>query len=923
MLTFRGDSMFEMKPIVRSLELALGGVAMTAMFAPPALAQQQQAPVVQERVEVTGSSLRRVDAETALPVTIIRTEDLAKQGVTSVEQAVARIAAGQAGQTAVNISGSVGAVTGGKSEANLRGLGSNKTLVLLNGRRLANHAYVGVEGSTDLNAIPLAAIDRIEVLRDGASSLYGSDAVGGVINFILRREYSGLEVAYENQTPQKDGGKVNRATLTGGYGSLDKQRFNVFGSLDYRKQDVLLAAQRDFSKTGIIDGQVTAGTSGTSFPGSLDGFSPSLAAGCAPPSSIPNEAGTACRYDFSREVDDIPKSEQLTGLIRGSFQLTPDNLISAEYLRAKNKVTDQVAPDPRTGDLMPLNHPDWPIDPATGLPRPTTIADVGNGQPGGLLRWRSVPMGKRTTETQETNERLLGELQGSAAGWDYRGAIGKNKFKSEDFARKGFGQGSVIQQDLLNGLINPFGPQSAADQAALDAAQVNQKYLTGRGDVSFIDGRVAKDLATTSAGTLSFALGAEFRKEKYSNEPEPITGEVPSLGVDPLSGVSGERKVWAGFFEFGIPIVKSFDATLSGRYDHYSDFGSTFNPKVALRYQPAQQVLLRASYNTGFRAPTLYDIYSPANLTFTANPYDDPVLCPNGTAIPPADPGVVCGQQTLRRLGGPVSRGQPINALKPEKSQTVTFGMVFEPTNSITMGLDFWWLMLKHQLTNLPEQAVFSNLAKYGNRITRCSQITAAERDAVNNNTGACIPTTYDAIAWIDVPTQNLGNISTYGVDVTFASHFPTGEYGRLGINLDGTYVTKYDYQREDGGEYIHNVGVFQDAAPVLRWQHSLSFSWSTGPWATTVTNLYRSGYIDQFTNADGSIHEVGSYSIFDFTLAWSGVKNLTLLAGVHNIFDTNPPSTNQTLTFQRGYDPRFADPRGRTWLFRAAYKFL
>jgi iron complex outermembrane receptor protein len=904
--------MSELKPIVRGLALAFGSVASAAIFAPVALAQQ--APVVQERVEITGSSLRRVDAETALPVTVIKADELARQGVTTAEQAVARIAASQS-QTGV--SASIGGVTGGKAEANLRGLGSNKTLILLNGRRLVNAAFTGLEGSSDLNQIPLAAIDRIEVLRDGASALYGTDAVGGVINFILRREYSGLEVAYENQTPQESGGALNRASLTGGYGSLDKQRFNVMASLDWRKQKVLTAAQRDFGNTGVFDGAITPGTSGTTFPGALDGINLSVPT-CNPPTSIPNETRTSCRYDFTHDIDLIPANEQIMGLLKGQFAITPDNIAGLEYLRAKNKVTARIAPDPRTSDLMPRNHPDWPTDPTTGLPQATTIPDVGNGQPGGVLRWRSVPLGKRTNESDVTNERLLGELQGSAAGWDYRGAIGKAKTKTEEFARNGYAQQSVIQQDLFNGLINPFGPQTAADQAALDAAEVNAKYDTARGDVSFLDARVSKDLVTYDAGTMSFALGGEYRKEKYSFEPEPITGEIPSIGVDPNSGVSGSRKVWAGFFELGIPIMKNFDATLSGRYDHYSDFGNTFNPKIALRYQPVQQVLLRGSYNTGFRAPTLFDIYAPQNLTFTANAYDDPVLCPNGTAVPPADPNVVCGQQTLRRLSGPVALGKSPTSLKPEKSQTVTAGIVVEPTTSMTLGLDFWWIMMKHQITNLPEQSVFGDVAKYGNRIVRCSQISAAEQDRVNNNTGACLSSAYDAIAFIDVPTENLGNISTYGVDVSFASRFPTGDYGRVTLLLDGTYVTKYDYQREDGGVYIHNVGIYQDAAPIFRWQHNASASWGLGAWNVTLANLYRSGYVDQVPP-----HQVGDYSIFDLTAAWSGVKGLTLRAGVHNLMNTDPPRSNQTTTFQHGYDPRFTDPRGRTWIFGASYKFL
>ena len=266
--------MLKRTKLCTSLMIAFGsGIAV------PAMAQQTF-----ERVEITGSSIRRVDAESALPVTIIKIEDLTKQGVTTAEQAIARISANQSN---LGASGSIGATTGGKAEADLRGLSGptggngNKTLVLLNGRRIVNHAFDAA--AVDLNAIPLNAIDRIEVLRDGASAIYGTDAIGGVINFILKRDYQGFEMAASTQLPQrKGGGQTQRVTGTLGWGSLATNGFNFMGSLDFRNQHVLAASERKFSKSGIIRGDVLSGTSGTSFPGDLNGFEPTLP-DCAPP----------------------------------------------------------------------------------------------------------------------------------------------------------------------------------------------------------------------------------------------------------------------------------------------------------------------------------------------------------------------------------------------------------------------------------------------------------------------------------------------------------------------------------------------------------------------------------------------------------------------------------------------------------------
>ena len=182
---------------------------------------------------------------------------------------------------------------------------------------------------------------------------------------------------------------------------------------------------------------------------------------------------------------------------------------------------------------------------------------------------------------------------------------------------------------------------------------MNAQTITSKGDVDFIDARVTKDIFQLPAGPLSMALGAEYRKEEYTYVAEEITRQVPSLGVDPDSDVSGDRNVTALYAEFAIPIIKNLDATIALRYDDYSDVGSTTNPKFSLRFQPMPELLLRASYSTGFRAPTLYEIFEPASLTFTSDNYDDPLLCPGGTAIPPATDGAVCGQQVQTAASRP------------------------------------------------------------------------------------------------------------------------------------------------------------------------------------------------------------------------------------------------------------------------------
>ena len=921
--------MFKKTKVCSSLMLAFGGTL--ALSSAPAFAQQQL-----ERVEITGSSIRRISAETALPVTVIKVEELTRQGVTSTEQAIQRIAANQSNFGA---SQSIGATTGGKSEADLRGLGgptgnnANKTLVLLNGRRLANHAFDAA--AVDLNAIPLAAVDRIEVLRDGASAIYGTDAIGGVINFILKREQVGLEISAQVQKPQKSGGgDTQRVSLSGGFGSLSEQRFNISASLDWRKQDVLPAANREFSKTGIIGttrGAITSGTSGTAFPGDLNGFEPSGPL-CDPPNSIPRNttpdnggAFNSCRYDFARSVDLLTENEQITGLLRGSFAISPDHTISLEYLSANNKSTARVAPAP-TSTLMPATSPFFP---AGALPRASQVIVPdfagGNGVTtvlGGAANWRQVPAGKRTSGDDTTTERTMAELQGIISGWDYRTALGTTQNKSEASVKKGYLNDELIARGVWNGVINPFGTQTAAGEAAIEAAQYSAPTMVGKNKVNFVDLRVSRpDLFQMPAGPLGAAFGVEYRTEKSFFEALPITANIGSLGIDPDSDTSGSRKSAAAYAEFSIPVVKDLELTLAGRFDKYNDFGNTFNPKIGLRYQPIKQVLLRGSANTGFRAPTLYEIYQPQSTTFTSDNYDDPLLCPGGTAVPGASPGVVCGQQVMQRQGGPGGIGLPPDTLKPEKSTSFSLGIVLEPTPSMTFTVDFWQIKVKDLIGPLPEQAVFGDPVAYAGRFTRCSQIPATGAGITRSDIDACTGFPgigYDPIAFIDGATENLGELRTNGIDLSAAWRSGATPYGNFGVALDGTYVRKYKYQRERGGVFINALGRYSDNAPVFRWQHVLTGSWNMGSWGASLGQRFKGGYTDQ-----NEIDTVGSYSVFDLSGTWTGIKNLTVTAGINNLFDTNPPRSVQNNTFQRGFDPRFTDPIGRAFMFRAAYKFF
>lgn len=908
-----------------SFKMTKVGLAAATLVSGLAGLSTQASAQADQRVEITGSAIKRVDAEGALPVTVVRVEELARQGVTSTEQALARISSIQSN---VGASASIGGTTGGKAEADLRGLSgptntnANKTLVLLNGRRLANHAFDAA--AVDLNAIPLAAIDRIEVLRDGASSIYGSDAIGGVINFITRRDYNGLEISVQAVKPQESGGgDTQRASVTAGFGSLARQGFSVTASLDWRKQNVLTALERAFSKTGVVNGAISAGTSGTSFPGDVGGFEPSLP-NCAPPLSIPNEAKTSCRYDFVGAIDIIPQTEQITGVVRAALALDKNHTAEFEYLHANNKATSRVAAAPTTSAIL-QSSPFWPAGASIqrnldNSPRDFD-ANTPGVQPGSAVNWRQVPAGKRTSGDDTTTERLLAGLQGVLSGWDYKAAIGQNRNKSTASVKLGYVNDSKIRAGVLAGTINPFGDQTAAGQALIDAAQVIEPTQIGTSKVNFFDVSASTEIFKMGAGNAALAVGAEMRSEKSGFEALPITAELGSLGIDSESDTQGSRRVSAVYAELNLPLAKGLDVTASARYDKYNDVGNTFNPKLGVRWQPSRDVLVRGSANSGFRAPTLYEIYQPQSLTFTTDNYDDPVLCPGGVARPGASEGAVCGQQVLQRNVGPATDGRGKSALSPEKSKSLSAGLVFQLTSQISVGFDLWDIRIKNLISGLPEQEIFGSAARYASRFVRCSQLPAASDPARIDRTDVDVCEnfpSFDPIAYIDAPTENLGELRTRGIDLQFNWRSGRTSMGSFAFNLDGTYVTKYDYQREKGGRFINAVGRYSDNAPVFRWQHVATVGWQTGPWSATLGQRHKSGYVDQ-----GGINNVGGYTLHDASVSWSGVKNLSLTAAINNLFDKDPPLTGQSTTFQRGYDPRFTDPTGRAFMVRASYKFF
>lgn len=870
-----------------------GAAAGLALVGLPAAAQQDQAqPPTMQRDQLTGSSIERLASERSLPVTTLRAADFVKQGLTTAQEVLNTL---PMNQSATVTASAVGAGTGGRSVADLRALGGARTLVLLNGRRLANHPYFA--DAVDLNTIPITAIDRIEVLRDGASIVYGSDAIGGVINFITRRSAQGVAVMAEGYEPQRSGGGTEqRVNLSGGYGDLDRDGYSMFGVVDYHQQSRLRAIDRRFSATGIRPDRGLRQTSRTTFPANFfaapningNPFFPA----CSPPDTVPAVDGTpVCEFDAARFVDDIPKIRQLNVFGKFNKKFGP-HIASLELMHGRSSVQSRTTPAPFANIGVTMT-PASPFYPGSGIvpPFPGVV-----GQPLDIS-WRTLEGGPRVNSDSSSTDRVLASLEGNLLGWSYNTALAHSQSRAWSAFSGGFLSDARIIDGVGAGILNPFGAQTPAGLAFLANSALGGKYAQAHINSSQFDARVHRDLMTLPAGPLGFGFGIEARHDRaVFMVNQALTSQSSSSGFAGAGNADAQRSIYAIFAEANAPVVRNLEATLAVRYDHYTDAGSRINPKAALRYQPIPQVLLRASFNRGFRAPTLYDLSAPQSITNTAGTFNDPRLCPGGVPVPGANANVVCHQQQLILQGGNPNLGG-------ERSRTWNAGIVFEPIPSLTLSADVWNIHLENAIQSASEQTLFGNFATFQSQF-------------VYDPTGT-------RLLFVANPTTNLGEIRTRGIDVGLRYKLPRNPVGNITLSADGTYVNRFEVQTVPNGTFVDNAGRYQLDRPVFRWRHNVLLTVARGDWIFNLANRYTSHYIDQNTSVPPQFfNKVRHFSLWTVSASYIANKQVELTAGIKNLLDAEPPFTNQVTTFQTGYDPRFTDPMGRTVYARATYKF-
>ncbi len=941
--------------------MALMGVAA------PIMAQAQaQAEASMQRVEITGSSIKRIAKEGALPVEIISRKQLEDQGIVTAEQLIATLNVNGNGSDnlASNADVTSGAQRGnnGASSANLRGQGSDSTLVLLNGRRVATH---GMKGSAvDLNSIPMAAVERVEVLKDGASAVYGTDAIGGVINFILRKNYKGLEAQAFTDVAEESGGEIGRATITGGWGDLDTQGWNVLVTAAHSENKALRGDQRDFVNTfqpnrgvsvdtrGTPSGNIFATTLGPSLL-SRTGTGPTLPGGSVAYNGISlldlpggpgcdsidgmgaydeklwDSPGSAygCAWDTGRAAVLQQPVKNSNALARATFRMGEHEFF-AEGVGSRVEVAKRFSPNqisPSASTFGPTS-----FYPSTGaayddvynaLVKVFPSISANYGLPI-AYRWRCMECGNREIETETKAGRVLvgadGPLTLFGKRYDYRVGLSRAFSESESTLGTGYNYTRALADVLGSGIVNPFLlPGQTQSQEAIDAIRATSAagvvMYGGKVTMTQFDAAISGELFNLPAGPVLAALGTDLRREEYKfNGDRRAANERPAILNAPFDDVNAldnvKRDIKAIYAEVLVPVTQALELTFAIRRDDYTGFGATTNPKVSFRYQPIPQLMFRGSYNEGFRAPSFNQLFNGV----TESPYAgkdlaDPATCSIGRVD-----STVPGCEAVN----PITLTGGKSTLGPETAKQGSLGVVFEPTNYFSVNADLWEIRKENTIDSFNLATMVENYNLFQDQFLRD-------------------PATGTLVA-VDQRWLNAGERITRGVEVgaRLNGKFSTGSVWSLGI--DGSRLLEKKSRATRNAEFGESeVGRFLFTGDLgLKWKHSAYATYKYGNWSGMLQNIYRSGYDDQVLPgvASGRItpsnyqRKVDDYSIFNLSVNYTGFQNLTLTAGVKNLLDEDPPfaiTYDSNTGAGSSWEPRVADPRGRSFTLMANYKFF
>ena len=908
---------------MKSLPFAVACVVASGALigAAPAMAQQPTASAqAPQRVVVTGSLISRSDIETPSPIQVITAEEMVKTGKTSVAEILSELAAN--GQGALG-TGFPGAFANGASGVSLRGLTVGLTLVLVDGHRMASYPLSddAQRSFVDVSNIPFDLIDRVEVLKGGASSIYGSDAVAGVVNIILKKKFNGTRLNAEAGHAQHGGARTKKASITTGFGDLEEQGFNVFGSVEYRDQDGIRLSQRDHRPWANGDYRGRGGENLTrGVPTGLNSF--------LTPANVPflyNPAGAggvnnaanfqfldpSCNYQLYRAgqcaVRDVwswlqPPSDNLNVLVGATKRLNDNWTLSMkasmfERHSQNNRGTPTTfSPSTFAGFTTYNNGVLTPgVGRITSTLLPATHPRNQLGAPARLYGYVNEAGAGIQSDNTSRATRYAADLTGSAFGWDLNAAAGYSKVKT-DIEYSGYVNRAALINAVLNNTFNPLGGNHPDLLAQVAPVFSN----TLESDLTYIDISGSRDLMQLGAGPLKMALGFHWHNKEQNSPASPLTANGTVANTSAF--VFGEETNKAVFAELSATPIKNLETNLSARYDHYDTYGRSFTPSAKFKWSPNKMFALRGSFDKGFRAPNASEVGNAGSF-FLFNGIDDPVLCADGNRNTAGNVPAACGIQ-------PTYVQTTEAEVSPEKAKSYTLGVIVEPIQGLSATLDYYRIKMTGQITSAVSVPGFT---------PEWVRNPAVPTEIADGNGGTFLGTpSVGSIAYGPTPYVNLGGVETHGLELDLSYKRRMGAMGNLRSSLNFTHVLGYEI--DTGTEKIQLAGTHGPSAvggntgnPKNRANFTLG--WDRGPLGVTATV----NWVDKYSALDPSVgatdcataaHDVGGRTMFDlnpngmpesyctirsFTttnlnVTYKFSDNLTMKGTILNVFDREPP---------------------------------
>ena len=935
--------MFKLKSMPFAVSCVVAGGAMLSI---PALAQTSNAAgagTTPQRVVVTGSLISRTDTETPTPVQVLTAQDIQRSGKTSVAELLNDLAANGSGTLGTGFSG---AFANGAAGVSLRGLSVGSTLVLIDGHRMSPYA-IGDDSQrsfVDVSNIPFDAIDSIEVLKSGASSLYGSDAVAGVVNIKLKKNFQGTRFAAETGDTQHGGGQTHRASLSTGIGDLDTDGYNAFVTAEWRHQGAIRISDRLGNEWTNLDWRNRGGNDLTyGVPTARQNY---LTAASSPFLYNPSGAGGVnnaanflfldprCNYTTYRAggcavTDKVgyiqPETENINLLLGMTKKLSADWELAFKGSLFQRDNTNNRG----LGSNLPYSPTSFigynVIDgnnliPALGA-RPTTFAagapvgaNLVNPFGNGTRLYGYIP-GVPESQAQHnraTTTRFALDLHGSAYGWDIGVAGGLTKSKA-DIDYSGYINRAALYRLIDAGQWNVLGGNS---QALLD--QVAPHFSNSvESRLNYFDAVASRPLMDLGAGPLALAAGLHWHKRTW-NAPASELTRIGAVG-NTSAFVIGEETNTAGFAELQATPIKSLELHLSGRYDHYDTYGHSFTPAASFKWAPTQQFALRGTFARGFRAPNPAETGNSGSF-FSFNGIDDPILCPTGNQNAAGTP--ITGACDIQ----PTYVQRPNPKLSPEKSKSYTLGIVVEPFKGLNATLDYYKIDVDNQIVTAA-----GNDPNYAPTFVRGPVVPV---DISNGNGGTFLGTpAVGPILFAESQYINAGSTKTHGLeaDISYRWRMP-GDLGVLRASLSAAHT--FGYEQTVAGQTFqlagtHGPSVVSGATGSPKDRAQFGLGWARGPLDVNATVNYTSSFSSldpaaSYTNCATIASDitgrpyfqnlvqpayfchVASFTTTNLNVQYKLSENLTLRGAVLNLFDKQPPldpNTYGNSTVQTAYN--------------------